>query len=70
MKLEFVAEIRDICERWQLAAFLDIARQTERFDPADCDDLKGAEIERRRELRASAHDLLFVERARECLLEE
>jgi len=27
---EFVAEIRDIFERWQLAAYLDIARQTER----------------------------------------
>ena len=25
-------------ERWQLAAYLDIARQTERFDPADYDD--------------------------------
>ena len=67
---EFVAEIRDIFERWQLAAYLDIARQTERFDPADYDDPKDAEIERRLELRASAHDLLLVERAGEWLLEE
>jgi hypothetical protein len=66
----FVAEIRDIFERWQLAAYLDIARQTERFDDADYDDPKEAEAERRLELRASAHDLLFVERAREWLLEE
>ena len=66
----FVAEIRDMFERWQLAAYLDIARQTERFDDADYDDPKEAEAERRLELRASAHDLLFVERAREWLLEE
>ncbi len=66
----FVAEIRDIFEQWQLAAALDIARQTERFNPADYDDPKEAEVERRLELRASAHDLLLVERAREWLLEE
>lgn len=67
---EFVAEIRDIFERWQLAAYLDIARQTERFDPADYDDPKEAEAEQRRELSESARDLLLVERAREWLLEE
>jgi hypothetical protein len=67
---EFVAEIRDIFERWQLAAYLDIARQTERFDPADYDDPKEAEFARRLELRESARDLLLVERAREWLLEE
>ena len=66
----FVAEIRDIFERWQLAAYLDIARQTERFDPRNYDDPKEAEIERRRELGESARDLLLVERAREWLLEE
>ena len=66
----FVAEIRDIFERWQLAAYLDIARQTERFDPANYDDPEEAEIERRRELGESARDLLLVERAREWLLEE
>ena len=66
----FVAEIRDIFERWQLAAYLDIARQTERFDPRNYDDPKEAEIERRRELGGSARDLLLVERAREWLMEE
>ena len=66
----FVAEIKDIFERWRLTAYLDIARQTERFDPADYDDPKEAEIERPRELRASANNLLLVERAREWLLEE
>jgi len=53
-----------------MTANLDIARQTERFDPADYDDPKEAEVDRRLDLRASAYDLLFVERAREWLLEE
>lgn len=66
----FASEIRDIFEEWQLVAYLDIARQTERFDPADYDDPKEAEAERRRELSESARDLLLVERAREWLLEE
>jgi hypothetical protein len=66
----FAAEIRDIFERWQLAAYLEVARQTERFDPADYDDPAEAEVARRQELRESANDLLLVERAREWLLEE
>ena len=66
----FVAEIRDIFEDWQLAAYLEIARHTEPFDPSDYDDPAEAEFERRCELSESANDLLLVERAREWLLEE
>ena len=66
----FVAEIQDIFERWQIAAYLEIARQTEPFDPSDYDDPKEAEFARRLELRQSANELLLVERAREWLLEE
>jgi hypothetical protein len=66
----FVAEIRDIFERWQLAAYLEMARQTEPFDPSDYDDPAEAEVERRRDLSESANDLLLVERAREWLLGE
>jgi hypothetical protein len=66
----FVAEIRTIFERWQLDAYLETARQTERFDPSDYDDPEEAEIARRLELRESANDLLLVERARQWLVEE
>lgn len=66
----FVAEIRTIFERWQLAAYLDTARQTERFDPSDYDDHEEAEIARRLELHESANDLLLVERARQWLVED
>lgn len=37
----FVAGIRGIFERWQLAAYLDIARQTERFNPVGGDQGAG-----------------------------
>ena len=66
----FVAEIRRIFERWQLAAYLETARQTEPFDPSDYDDPAEVEFERRLELRESANELLLVERAKEWLLEE
>jgi len=66
----FVAEIQDIFERWQLAAYLEIARRTEPFDPSDYDDPKEADVARRMELRKSADELLLVERARDWLLEE
>jgi 5'-deoxynucleotidase YfbR-like HD superfamily hydrolase len=66
----FVDEIRRIFERWQLAAYLETARQTEPFDPSDYGDPAEAEFERRLELRESANELLLVERAREWLLEE
>lgn len=66
----FVAEIKDIFERWQLAEYLEIARQTEPFDTSLYDDEEEAEMERRFELRKSAAELLLVERAREWLLED
>ena len=42
----FVAEIKLIFERWQLAEYLEIARQTEPFDPSIYDDEEEAEMER------------------------
>ena len=66
---EFVSEIRMIFESWQLAEYLEVARQTEPFDPTVYDDAEEAEMERQSELRRSTADLLLVERAREWLLE-
>ena len=66
----FVAEIKAIFERWQLAEYLEKARQTEPFDPSVYEDDDDAEIEQKADLRRSASDLLMVERAREWLLEE
>jgi hypothetical protein len=66
----FVAEIKTIFESWQLAEFLETARQTEPFDPSVYDDPEDAEMERRAELRRSAAELLMVERAKEWLLGE
>jgi hypothetical protein len=66
----FVAEIKTIFERWQLAEYLEKARQTEPFDPSVYDDPEDAELERQSELRTSAADLLLVERAKDWLLEE
>lgn len=67
---DFVEEIKTIFERWQLAEYLEIARQTEPFDPSVYDDAEEAEMERQSELRRSAAELLLVECAREWLLEE
>lgn len=66
----FVAEIRSIFEPWQLAEYLDQARQTEPFDAEDYNNPEEAEVERQLELRRSAAELLLVERAREWLLGE
>jgi len=66
----FVARIKTIFERWQLAEFLEIARETEPFDPTVYDDPDDAEVDRQEELRRSANDLLLVERAKEWLLED
>ena len=66
---DFVAEIKTIFERWQLAEYLEKARQTEPFDPSVYDDDEEAEMERQSELRRSAADLMLVERARDWLLE-
>src|SRR3954464_12391779 len=46
----FVAEIKQIFERWQLAQYLDNARQTEPFDPSIYEDAEDAEMERKFEL--------------------
>lgn len=64
----FVAEIKTIFERWQLAEYLEKARQTEPFDPSVYNDPDEAEMERQLELRKSAAELLLVERARGWLL--
>lgn len=66
----FVSEIKTIFESWRLAEYLNIARQTEPFDPDDYDDAEEAEMERQLELRKSAAELLRVERARGWLLEQ
>ena len=66
----FAAEIKTIFEPWQLAEYLETARQTERFDPSIYDDDDDVELERQFELRRSAADLLLVERAKEWLLGE
>jgi hypothetical protein len=70
----FVAQIRTLFEPWQLAEYLERARQTEPFDPSVYEDedydAEDVEMERQAELRRSASDLLLVERAREWLLAE
>jgi hypothetical protein len=69
----FVAEIKKIFEPWQLRECLDEARETEPFDPDDCDDdadPEDIEMDRQADLRRCAADLLLVERAREWLLED
>ena len=68
----YVAEIKNIFERYRLVDYLDVARQTERFDPSvhEGEDPEDVEFERKTELRRSAADLLLVERAKEWLLEE
>ena len=69
----FVAEIKSLFERWQLAEYLARARETEPFDPdlfAGDDEFDAEVVEdmRQDDIRRSARDLLLVERAREWLL--
>ena len=69
----FVAEIKGLFEPWQLAEYLETARQTEPFDPSlydEDDDPEDIEMERKEDLRRCAADLLVVERAKELLLGE
>jgi hypothetical protein len=72
--------IKAIFEPWQLAEYLEVARESEPFDPsvyepldeeeaADIDP-EAAEDERRDELQRSAAELLLVEQARAWLLGE
>ena len=70
----FVGGIKTIFETWQLAEYLETARQSEPFDPSLYDedediDPEFVEDERQDELRRSAVDLLLVEQARGWLLE-
>jgi hypothetical protein len=72
----FVGGIKTIFETWQLAEYLERARQSEPFDPSLYDeededyDPELVEDERQDDLRRSAADMLLVERAREWLLGE
>jgi hypothetical protein len=67
----FVAEIKSIFERWQLAEYLERARQSEPFDQDDYEgeDEETIELERKLDLRKGAAELLLVEQAREWLLQ-
>jgi hypothetical protein len=80
----FVAKIKEISEPWQLAQYLETARETEPFDPALFEPrqyhlLGEEEIEfdadeiddiRKDDIRQCTRDLLLVERAREWLLDD
>jgi hypothetical protein len=76
----FVGGIKSVFETWQLAEYLEVARQSEPFDPSlyePMDEEEAAEIDpeevedlRQDELRRSASDLLLVEQARAWLLGE
>jgi hypothetical protein len=71
----FVAKIKTIFEPWQLAQYLEMARETEPFDPSlfDGDDeTTPDEVEdmRRDDIRQCTRDLLLIERAREWLVED
>lgn len=65
----FVAEIKEIFERWQLAQYLETARETKPFDPAVYDDAEEAKMEQKADLRRCSADLLLIERAKEWLLD-
>jgi hypothetical protein len=68
----FVAEIKRLFEPWQLAEYLEKARQSEPFDPSIYEDAdpEDIEMERKADLRRCAADLLVVERAKALLLGE
>lgn len=80
----FVGEIKTIFEPWQLAQYLETARETEPFDPSLFEprshyvlgeeeiEFDAEEIEdmRKDDIRQCTRDLLLVERAREWLLGE
>ncbi len=80
----FVAKIKTLFEPWQLAAYLETAKESEPFDPKlfeprDHPILGKEEIEfdaeevedmRKDDIRQCTRDLLLVERAREWLLED
>lgn len=79
----FVAEIKSMFERWQLAQYLETARETEPFNPELFEprrhsvlgeeeiEFDAEEIEEmgKDDIRQCTRDLLLVERAREWLVE-
>ena len=79
----FVTEIKKIFEHWQLAQYLEVARESEPFDPKLFEsrshsilgeeeiEFDAEEIEemRKDDIRQCTRDLLLVERAKEWLLE-
>jgi hypothetical protein len=67
----FVAEIKRIFERWQLAEYLETAHQTEPFDESlyEGEDPEVIEEAKQEDIHHCTRDLLLVERAREWLLE-
>ena len=72
----FVAEIKTIFEKWQLADYLEKAGWTKPFDPSLYDeddedyDPEFIEMERKDNLRRVANELLMLERAKAWLLED
>lgn len=66
----FVAEIKTIFARWQLAEYLKNGRETEPFDPAVHDDEDTADLENTLDIRQGAAGLSLRERARDWLLGE
>jgi hypothetical protein len=76
----FVGGIKTIFDSWQLAEYLERARQSEPFDPSLYEPMDEEEAEdidpeiaeelRQDDLRCSARDLLLVEQARSWLLGE
>src|SRR5689334_1142050 len=69
----FAAEIKDIFEKWEIAEYLERARHREPFDPTDYEDdddmdEEDIEMERKRDIREAARDLILVEQARALLL--
>ena len=80
----FIEKIKTIFERWQLAQYLETARETEPFDPKLFEprshpvfgeeeiefDAEEVEDMRKEDIRQCTRDLLLVERAREWLLDD
>ena len=80
----FVEKIKTIFERWQLAAYLETAKESEPFDPKLFEprshpvlgeeeiefDAEEVEEMRKDDIRQCTRDLLLVERAREWLLDD
>lgn len=67
----FVAEIKTIFGRWQLAQYVETALQTEPFDSTvhEGEDPEEIETLAQDDIRRSTRDLLLLERAREWLLD-